>query len=118
MIDNPFAGAGFHAAGGVAHGSFYLPLKRVRAWAWESAWLVQGLAAWLIMPWFVCWLTGAHPIAGLSCPAWAAVTFAGVESGAPPNFQAQRWSLASEPKPHAVNGKAVEKLNVKTKKTV
>ena len=53
MMDNPFVGVGFHAAGGVAHGSFYVPLKRVRAWAWESAWLAQGIAAWGIMPWLV-----------------------------------------------------------------
>ena len=53
MSDNPFIGVGFHAAGGVAHGSFYVPLKKVRAWAWESAWLVQGLAAWMVMPWLI-----------------------------------------------------------------
>jgi hypothetical protein len=41
-------------------------------------------------------------IAILAAPAWAAVTFVGVESGAPPNFQAQRWSLATEKKTHAV----------------
>ena len=66
MIDNPFAGVGLHAAGGVAHGSFYAPLKKVRAWAWESAWLVQGFAAWLIMPWLVAWLTGSHPLDALA----------------------------------------------------
>ena len=37
MSGNPFIGVGLHAAGGVAHGSFYVPLKKVRAWAWESA---------------------------------------------------------------------------------
>ena len=36
MIANPFVGVGFHAAGGIAHGSFYVPLKRVRAWAWYA----------------------------------------------------------------------------------
>jgi L-rhamnose-H+ transport protein len=61
MNDNPFAGIGLHAAGGVAHGSFYVPLKKVRVWAWESAWLVQGLAAWIIMPWLIAVLTGSHP---------------------------------------------------------
>lgn len=50
MADSPFVGVGFHALSGAAHGSFYAPLKRVRKWAWESAWLVQGFAAWLIMP--------------------------------------------------------------------
>jgi L-rhamnose-H+ transport protein len=66
MIDNPFAGVGLHALGGMAHGSFYAPLKRVRAWAWESAWLVQGFAAWLIMPWLVAGLTGSHPLDALA----------------------------------------------------
>jgi len=66
MYDNPFAGVGLHAAGGVAHGSFYVPLKKVRAWAWESAWLVQGFTAWIIMPWLVAGLSGAHPWLALS----------------------------------------------------
>jgi hypothetical protein len=38
----------------------------------------------------------------LNYPAWAAVVFVGVESGAPPKFQAQRWSLATESKVYAV----------------
>ena len=75
MTDNPFIGVGLHAVGGVAHGSFYAPLKRVRTWAWESAWLVQGFAAWLIMPWLVCWLTGAHPVAALSHSSWRTIGF-------------------------------------------
>lgn len=65
-MDNPFIGVGLHAAGGVAHGSFYAPLKNVRAWSWESAWLAQGLAAWIIMPWVVASLTGSHPMQALS----------------------------------------------------
>jgi L-rhamnose-H+ transport protein len=65
-MDNPFIGVGLHAAGGVAHGSFYAPLKKVRAWSWESAWLAQGLAAWIIMPWVVASLTGSHPMPALS----------------------------------------------------
>lgn len=64
-MDNPFIGVGLHAAGGVAHGSFYAPLKRVRAWSWESAWLMQGLAAWMVMPWVVAVLTGSHPLQSL-----------------------------------------------------
>lgn len=38
----------------------------------------------------------------LTPPAWVGVTFLGVESGAPPNFAAQRWSLAAEKKTFAV----------------
>ncbi len=76
MIDNPFVGVGFHAAGGVAHGSFYVPLKRVQAWAWESAWLAQGIAAWGIMPWLVASLTGTRPAAALAAAPWPAIGLA------------------------------------------
>lgn len=65
-MDNPFIGVGLHAAGGVAHGSFYVPLQKVRGWAWESAWLMQGVAAWIAMPWLVAWLTGSHPMEALA----------------------------------------------------
>lgn len=37
--------------GGFAAGSFYLPFKRVRGWAWESYWLIGGVFSWLIAPW-------------------------------------------------------------------
>jgi L-rhamnose-H+ transport protein len=73
MSDNPFIGVGFHAAGGVAHGSFYVPLKKVRAWAWESAWLVQGLAAWMVMPWLIAGLTNSHPLVALSVSSWRVI---------------------------------------------
>lgn len=57
MTPNPILGVLFHAIGGLAAGSFYAPLKKVRGWAWESYWLVMGLAAWLITPWLVGYLT-------------------------------------------------------------
>ncbi|MEO9869409.1 L-rhamnose/proton symporter RhaT [Ekhidna sp.] len=47
----------FHALGGFASGSFYLPLKKITQWSWESGWLVNGFFAWIIMPWFVAVLT-------------------------------------------------------------
>jgi L-rhamnose-H+ transport protein len=75
MTDSPFTGVALHAAGGVAHGSFYAPLKKVRAWAWESAWLAQGLAAWLVMPWLVAWLTGSHPLTALAQAEWRTIGF-------------------------------------------
>jgi L-rhamnose-H+ transport protein len=39
-----------HALGGLAAGSFYIPFKKVRNWAWESYWLVGGFFAWIIAP--------------------------------------------------------------------
>ena len=47
----------FHAIGGFAAGSFYIPLKQVRNWAWESSWLVNGVAAWMLLPLIVALLT-------------------------------------------------------------
>ncbi|RKY24490.1 MAG: L-rhamnose/proton symporter RhaT [Planctomycetota bacterium] len=45
------------ALGGVAAGSFYIPFKKVRNWAWESYWLVNGLFSWILMPWIVALIT-------------------------------------------------------------
>jgi len=36
MIPNPFFGVLFHAIGGFAAGSFYIPFKKVRGWVWEG----------------------------------------------------------------------------------
>jgi L-rhamnose-H+ transport protein len=47
----------FHFLGGFASGSFYIPYKKVRGWAWESYWIVGGLFSWLIVPPLAAWLT-------------------------------------------------------------
>ncbi len=61
---NPFLGVFLHAIGGFAAGSFYIPFKRVRNWAWESYWLVSGVFAWIAAPWIVAFLTvpGLWPV--------------------------------------------------------
>lgn len=47
----------YHFIGGAASGSFYMPFKKVKKWAWESYWLVGGLFSWLIVPPLAAWLT-------------------------------------------------------------
>lgn len=47
---NPFLGVFFHWLGGFASGSFYVPYRFVRKWAWETAWMVGGFFSWIIMP--------------------------------------------------------------------
>lgn len=47
----------FHSIGGFASGSFYMPFKKVKKWAWESYWLIGGLFSWLIVPPIAAWLT-------------------------------------------------------------
>lgn len=63
---NPFFGVGLHSVGGLAAGSFYVPFKKVSRWAWESYWLIQGVLAWLIMPWVAALLTSPHLMKTLS----------------------------------------------------
>ncbi len=47
---NPIAGILLIALGSLGAASFYVPFKKVKLWAWESYWIVQGVAAWLIAP--------------------------------------------------------------------
>jgi L-rhamnose-H+ transport protein len=47
----------FHMIGGFASGSFYLPYKKVKGWAWESYWIVGGIFSWLIVPPIAAYLT-------------------------------------------------------------
>ena len=50
MTPNPFLGVFFHWLGGLASGSFYVPYKGVKKWAWETYWITLGFVAWIIMP--------------------------------------------------------------------
>ena len=50
----------FHFIGGFASGSFYIPYKKVKGWAWESYWIVGGIFSWLIVPPLAAWLTIPH----------------------------------------------------------
>lgn len=52
-----FLGVLLHAIGGFAAGTFYIPIKMVKKWSWESAWLVLGLTAWLVVPFLFAWIT-------------------------------------------------------------
>lgn len=50
----------FHFIGGFASGSFYIPFKKVKGWAWESYWIIGGLFSWLIVPPLAAYLTIPH----------------------------------------------------------
>ena len=38
------------AVGSFGQSSSYVPIKKVRDWAWECFWLTQGIFAWLVFP--------------------------------------------------------------------
>ena len=52
LAPNPAIGVLFHWLGGLASGSFYVPFRGVKRWAWETYWLVGGFFSWIIAPWF------------------------------------------------------------------
>jgi len=52
MNPNPAIGVLFHWLGGLASGSFYVPYRGVKRWAWETFWLAGGFFIWIIAPWF------------------------------------------------------------------
>ncbi len=45
------------AMGSMGAASFYVPFKKVKVWSWESYWLTQGIAAWILAPWISALLT-------------------------------------------------------------
>jgi L-rhamnose-H+ transport protein len=51
MNANPALGVLLHWLGGLASGSFYVPFRGVRHWAWETYWLVGGVFSWIVSPW-------------------------------------------------------------------
>jgi L-rhamnose-H+ transport protein len=53
MNPNPLLGVFFHWLGGLASGSFYVPYKGVKHWAWETYWLAGGFFSWIIAPWIL-----------------------------------------------------------------
>lgn len=57
---NPVAGILLIALGSIGAASFYVPLRKVREWSWESYWLAQGVAAWLIAPWLFALIFVPH----------------------------------------------------------
>jgi L-rhamnose-H+ transport protein len=62
MVANPFLGVFFHWLGGLASGSFYVPYRGVKKWAWEVYWLAGGCFSWIIAPWVFALVLVPHPV--------------------------------------------------------
>ncbi|HWD19940.1 MAG TPA: L-rhamnose/proton symporter RhaT [Verrucomicrobiae bacterium] len=74
MSPNPFLGVLFHWLGGLASGSFYVPYKGVKNWAWEVYWLVGGFFSWIICPIFLAGIL-THDLANVILRQPASVLF-------------------------------------------
>lgn len=49
-------------AAGFLQGSFMLPMKFIRRWAWENTWLIFSTTAYLVWPWLLAFATPPGPI--------------------------------------------------------
>lgn len=54
---NSFLSIALMAIGSICAASFYVPIKKIKGWSWESYWLVQGIFSWIIVPLLFAWLT-------------------------------------------------------------
>ncbi len=62
---NPALGILIFALGGLAGAVFYLPFKKVKAWAWESYWLVYAVFGLVLVPWILAFSTSPNVLAVL-----------------------------------------------------
>jgi L-rhamnose-H+ transport protein len=63
-IDAPI-GILIFTLGGLAAALFYIPLQRVKGWAWESYWLIYAVAGLLVVPWALALATTPNLLAVL-----------------------------------------------------
>lgn len=70
------------ALGAFCQSSCYVPINKIRSWSWESYWLVQGVFAWLVLPFLGMLLAvpAGHSLGGMFAAApsfniWMTVFF-------------------------------------------
>ena len=57
---NPLFGILLMAIGSACAASFYVPIRKVKGWSWETYWIVQGVASWILVPMIFALLTVPH----------------------------------------------------------
>src|SRR6266498_3545914 len=76
MAANPAVGVVYHWLGGLASGSFYVPYRGVKRWAWETYWLAGGFFSWIIAPWILATLMTRDLLSVLHEAPWSALAWA------------------------------------------
>ncbi len=72
-------------AGGVLHGSFALPMKKMAAWKWENTWLIYSISGLVVLPLLLAWLTVPpflEAVAGTGAATLALIVLCGAGWGA------------------------------------
>ena len=60
MGPNPFIGVIYHWLGGFCSATNFIPFRGIKRWSWEIYWIIQGVAAWLIMPTLMAYFFVPH----------------------------------------------------------
>src|ERR1051325_5860903 len=76
MAANPVVGVVYHWLGGLASGSFYVPYKGVKRWAWETYWLAGGFFSLIIAPWILAAFMTKDLLIVLHQAPWSALLWA------------------------------------------
>lgn len=72
-------------AGGVLHGSFALPMKRMAAWKWENTWLIYSISGLVVLPLLLAAVTVPpffEAVSSTSAATLALIVLCGVGWGA------------------------------------
>ena len=57
---NPALGIFIFMLGGLAGAVFYLPLTKVKGWAWESSWMIYAISGLVLVPWILAFTTSPN----------------------------------------------------------
>ncbi len=89
---NPALGIAIFVMGGLAGAVFYLPLKKVKNWAWESYWLFYALFALLLVPWALAFIKSPNTFSVLQAAPGKEVLYCYL-CGAAWGFGGLTWGL-------------------------
>jgi L-rhamnose-H+ transport protein len=89
---SPVLGTLIFMLGGLAGAVFYLPFKKVRAWAWESYWLAYAVFGLVIVPWILTLATSPNVFSVLGAAPLRQVLFC-MACGAIWGFGGLTWGL-------------------------
>jgi L-rhamnose-H+ transport protein len=54
---NPLLGTALHGIGAGSAALCYAPQRHLHQWSWQTYWLTQAAACWLVLPWIFAWFT-------------------------------------------------------------